>query len=92
MSNNHGYLEYDTSSGLNDEIKKKRKREKFLIVQGFSFFSLYTDVYYSVLNVVISCSSLVRLYSLYLSLSSLFVTCSLLIMKQAVAVKSAYLH
>ncbi len=29
MSNNHGYLEYDTSSGLNDKIKKKEKEKSF---------------------------------------------------------------
>ncbi len=91
MSNKHDYLENDTSSAMNDKITKN-ERENFLIVQGFFFLRIYTDVYYSVLNVVISCSSLSCLCVFSVSLSSLFVTCSLLIMKQAVAVKSAYLH
>jgi len=53
---------------MNDKITKN-ERENFLIVQGFFFLFLciYTDVYYSVLNVVISCSSLSCLCVLSLS-------------------------
>ncbi len=93
MSNNHDYLPNKKSSVLNDKIKmkeiKKREREKvsdcsriFFALFVLMFITVYLMLSYPVHPLLVH----------VLSLSSLFVTYSLLIMKQAVAVKSAYLH
>ncbi len=93
MSNNHDYLPNNKSSVLNDKIKmkeiKKREREKvsdcsriFFALFVLMFITVYLMLSYPVHPLLVH----------VLSLSSLFVTYSLLIMKQAVAVKSAYLH
>lgn len=66
MSNNHDYLQNDKSSALNDKIKKMNKREKVSDCSRIFFSLSHSDVYYSVLNVVISCSSLTCLCSISL--------------------------